>query len=253
VANAHSPAIPWGNRLLAALPPEEHRRLEGRLRLVRLEKDTTLLTPGAKVTHAYFPLDGVVALLMVLENGMSVEVATIGNEGFATFQALLTPGHSEYEVTCQTPVEALRVGVDELRAAFRDSEPLRDLLMRYGAVMFGCTGRSLACAVVHTTEQRMARWLLMTRDRVVGDELPLTQDSLARVLGVYRPTASLAAEALRERGAIDYRRGRIRVTDRAALEAASCEHYRAYQEAYEALLGPIPPPQGRTRTRRGAT
>jgi CRP-like cAMP-binding protein len=251
VTTTTSSAVPWGNRLLAALPPDERARLEGRLRLVRLEQDTTILTSGDEVTQAYFPLDGVVALLMVLENGMTIEVATIGNEGFATFQALLSAGHSPYEVTCQTPVEALQLGVDDLRAAFRDSEPLRDLLMRYGAVLFGCTGRSLACARLHTTEQRMARWLLMTRDRVAGDELPLTQDALARALGVHRPTASLAAEALRERGAIDYRRGRIRVTDRGALEAASCDDYHAYREAYEALLGRIPPAGGPARTEPG--
>ena len=137
-------------------------------------------------------------------------------------------------------MEALRIDVEALRTAFRESEPLRELLLRYAAVVFSCTGRSLACKVNHRVEQRLARWLLMTRDRVRGNDLPMTQDTLARMLGVHRPTISEAAEALRERGLITYHRGRIKLTDRAGLEAASCEHYAEFRAVYEELLGPAP-------------
>jgi DNA-binding FadR family transcriptional regulator len=94
--------------------------------------------------------------------------------------------------------------------------------------------------MIHSVEQRLARWLLMTRDRIRADELPLTQDTLARMLGVHRPTISEAAESLRDRGLIAYRRGKIAITDRAGLEAVSCEHYAEFRAVYEQLLGPGP-------------
>lgn len=153
---------------------------------------------------------------------------------------VLSTDQSPYEVSCQTEAEALRIAAHELRTAFRASEPLRGTLLRHGAVVFATAGRSLARKATHNGERRLARWLLMCRDRTVGDQLPFTQDALARALGVQRPAASLAAEALRERGAIDYHRGQIAITNRTALEAASCEDYRAYREAYEQLLGPMP-------------
>jgi CRP-like cAMP-binding protein len=118
------------------------------------------------------------------------------------------------------------VDVDELRVAFRESGPLRDRLLRYEAVVFGRTGRSVACKATHPMEQRLARWLLITRDRVRGDALAMTQDTLARMLGVHHLTISEAAEALRAREMIAYHRGWITITDRAGLEATSCEHLR---------------------------
>jgi CRP-like cAMP-binding protein len=130
--------------------------------------------------------------------------------------------------------------VDDLRAAFRHSDALRDLLLRYAAVVFSCTGRSLVCKVTHRVEQRLARWLLMTRDRMNDDVLPMTQGTLARMLGVHRPTISQAAEALQEHGLIAYHRGRVRITDRQGLERASCEHYAEFRTVYEELLGPAP-------------
>lgn len=228
------------NRLLAALPPEEREQFLLLCRPVALRNEQVLLAPREEVRYAYFPTDGVVALLMVMEDGTPVEVATVGTEGFVSVESILSTDQSPYEVTCQTPVEALRIDVGQLRALFRASERLRDLLLRYAAVVFSCTGRSLACKVNHLVEQRLARWLLMTRDRVRADELPLTQDMLARMLGVHRPTISEAAEALRRRELIAYHRGRVAVTNRAGLEAASCEHYAEFRRVYEELLGPAP-------------
>jgi CRP-like cAMP-binding protein len=242
MAQANVQLVSRGNRLLAALPSEEQCRLDGQVRLVHLPKDKVLLAPNEVVQYAYFPIDGVITLLMVLEDSTPVEVANIGNEGFASVESILSTDRSPYEVSCQTAVEALRMDVADLRMVFRDSDAARNLLLRYASVVFACTSRSLACKVEHTTEQRLARWLLMSRDRIAGDELPFTQETLARMLGVNRPTASIAAEGLKERGAITYHRGQLAVANRAALEAASCEHYRAYRTSYEELLGPIPPP-----------
>ena len=228
------------NRLIAALPPEERDRLLLHCRPVVLENEQVLVAPGETVRHAYFPTDGVVALLMVMEDGTPVEVATVGDEGFVSVESILSTNVSPYEVTCQTAVQALRIDIRHLRHAFRENGALRDRLLRYAAVVFSCTGRSLACKVTHPVEQRLARWLLMTRDRIDGDELPMTQDTLARMLGVHRPTLSEAAEALRAREIIAYHRGRIAIRDRDALEAVSCEHYEQFRAVYEELLGPAP-------------
>jgi CRP-like cAMP-binding protein len=238
------PSVPrpvvGSNRLLATLPAEERDRLLLHCRPVVLANERVLLAPGEPVRYAYFPTDGVVALLMIMEDGTSVEVATVGTEGFVSVESILSTNQSPYEVTCQTPVEALRIDVGLLRSAFRASGPLRDQLLRYAAVVFSCTGRSLACKVNHPVEQRLARWLLMTRDRVRADELPMTQNTLARMLGVHRPTISEAAEALRERGLITYHRGRVAITDRDRLAAVSCEHYAQFQASYTELFGADP-------------
>jgi CRP-like cAMP-binding protein len=226
------------NRLLAALPADERERVLLHCRPVVLANERVLVAPGEEVRYAYFPTDGVVALLMIMEDGTPVEVATVGTEGFVSVESILSTNVSPYEVTCQTPVEALRIDVRLLRAAFRESGPLRDQLLRYAAVVFSCTGRSLACKVTHPVEQRLARWLLMTHDRIRGEDLPLTQDTLARMLGVHRPTISEAADALRQRDLITYHRGHVAITDRAGLEATSCEHYAEFRAVYDQLFGP---------------
>jgi len=233
---------PPGNRLLQAVPPEVRARLDAHLTPVRLPMGKVLLQPDAPVSQAYFPLDGVVALLMVMADGTPIEVATVGNEGFVSIDALLSAARTPYRATCQTDVAALRVEIGPLRALFAESEHLRVLFLRYGAVVFSCTARALACKSEHSTAQRLARWLLMTRDRLAADAIPYTQEALAGMLGVQRQAVALAAEALKHVGAIDYRRGTVVVTDGGALEAAACEDYRAYRDAYEALLGPISAP-----------
>jgi CRP-like cAMP-binding protein len=226
------------NRLLAALPPEDYQRLLPSLQRVDLASRRVLIELREKMEYVYFPLNGVLSLMMVMEDGTVVEVATVGNEGFVDVAALLSIDFSPYEVLCQTDCTALCMRVEDLRAAFRDSTPLRELLLRYAGVVLGCTGRSAACRVVHTPQQRLARWLLMTRDRMETDELPLTQELLARMLGVRRATVSDTARALRAEGLIHYTRGRITITDRAGLEAAACEDYASFRQEYERLLGP---------------
>jgi CRP-like cAMP-binding protein len=232
-------AVASRNLLLAALPADDLEALLEYCRLVCLPAERVLLAPREPVRWAYFPLDGVISLLMIMEDGTPVEVVSVGNEGFVSVESILSTDQSPYEVSCQTPVEAIQIDVVGLREAFRVSGPLRDLLLRYAALVFSCTGRSLACAVTHSVEQRLARWLLMTRDRLRSNELPLTQETLARMLGVHRPTISVAAESLRTGGLISYHRGHIAIADRDGLEAASCEHYAEFRRAHTELLGPI--------------
>ncbi len=237
---AAATGLTGGNRLLAALAPDDFNAL--RLTEVRLPKGKLLVQPGEEVKYGYFPLDGVLSLLMVLEDGTPVEVANVGSEGFVDTASLLSIDASPYRVEPQTDVVALRIGVKDLRQAFRERAGVRDLLLRFAGVVLGCAGRSLACKVSHTVEQRMAKWLLMARDRIAGDELPFTHETLSDMLGVRRATVSEAAEGLKGRGLIDYHRGRIVITDRAGLEDAACEDYDAFRHEYERLLGPIPAP-----------
>ncbi|SRR5579883_759743 len=229
---------PGHNRLLAAMLDEESQRLLPGLTRLALASRHVLIELRERMEYVYFPLDGVLSLMMVMEDGTVVEVGTVGNEGFVEVSSLLSIDQSPYEVLCQTDCIVLRLRVEDLRAAFRDSAPVRDLLLRYAGVVLGCTGRSAACKVVHTTEQRLALWLLMTRDRMDTDELPLTQELLASMLAVRRATVSVAAGALQARGLIRYNRGRITIIDRAGLEAAACEDYTAFRNEYERLLGP---------------
>ena len=226
------------NRLLAALPVEEYQRLLPSLSRVQVVTGQVLIEPRDKMEYAYFPLDGELCLLMLIEDGTVIEVATVGNEGFVDVTALLSVDTSPYEVLCQADCRALRISVEALRAAFRDSVVLRDHLLRFAGVVLGCSGRSAACKVIHTPAQRLARWILMTQDRVAADEVLLTHDLLGRMLGVRRATVSVAAEALQERGLIRYQRGRITITDRAGLKAATCEDHAAFHNEYERLLAP---------------
>jgi CRP-like cAMP-binding protein len=229
-----------GNRLLAALAPDDFNALQ--LSEVRLPQHRMVVQPGDEVKYGYFPLDGVLSLLMLLEDGTPVEVANVGSEGFVDATSLLSVNASPYRVEAQTEVLALRIPVEELRQAFRERAGVRDLLMRFTGVVLTCTGRSVACKVSHTVEQRLAKWLLMSRDRIAGDELPFTHESLSDMLGVRRPRVSEAAEALKGQGFIDYHRGKIVITDRAGLEGAACVDYDAFRQEYERLLGPVPVP-----------
>jgi CRP-like cAMP-binding protein len=226
--------------LLSAQPADEVARFQKHLEPVTLRKDQLLISPGDEIGYGYFPLDGIISVLMVLEDGTPVEVANVGNEGFADSSSILSIATSPYEVLAQGPAQALRISVKALREEFRASPGLRDLLLRFCGVVLTCTGRSLACKVTHTTEQRLAKWLLLARDRTVGDELPYTQETLARMLGVQRPTVSQAAENLKQCGLIDYHRGLVTITDRAGLQQVTCEDYRVFIQTYEELLGPLP-------------
>ena len=226
------------NRLLATLPAAAVAGLRPHLQELDLPAGQRLIEPGDRVRHAYFPITGALAVLMLMEDGTPIEVFTVGREGFLDVSCLLGVDVSSYEVLCVTEVTAVRVAVPALRALFRESAPAQDLLLRYAGVALSCTGRSVGCKAAHTVEQRLARWLLMAHDRIETDELRLTHELLGHLLGVQRATVTAAAHGLRDRGLIRYHRGQITITDRAGLERAACEDYQTYVEEYERLLGP---------------
>ena len=217
------------NQLLSALPAAEYARIAQSLETVSLNLHERIHKPGEPIRHVYFPGGGFCSVLAVLEDGTMVEVATIGREGAVGVSAIfdgdgtasrsLSMVQAASETCYRMPVDVFREEMDR-RGTFYE------LLTRYTQALLGLIMQSTACNAVHTVEQRLARWFLMAHDRVATDEFPLTQEFVAMMLGVARPTVTIVAGTLQKAGLITYQRGRVTVLDREKLEAASCECYR---------------------------
>jgi CRP-like cAMP-binding protein len=222
------------NRLLAALEPEDLRRLAPHLERVDLARGTVLLEPDAELRHVWWPEDCVVSLVIPTRDGGAAEAATIGREGMVGFFAILGDHRALARNVVQVPGRALRLPFGVLREAFAASPPVRQVCLRYVAALLAHVLQSAACNALHTVEARLARWLLLLQDRVDGDpRLPLTQEFLAEMLGVQRTTVTTAARALQRAGLIAYKWGGVTVLDRTGLERVSCECYGVIRERYE--------------------
>lgn len=224
------------NRLLAALPPDEVARLLPSLIETSLEQHRRLALPNEPPTHVYFPWGGVCSLTTVMRTGDVVEVGTIGNEGMVGMSAFF--GGLIPEVLTVVQVEgpgahAMRAGAFEAEMVRRG--PLYQLVRRYSQALIALMIQSAACNGLHPVDQRCARWLLMTRDRV-GDVIHLTQEYLAAMLGVRRSSVSEVAKQLQSRGLIKYTRGRITILNRRGLERLSCECYGVVRAAFDRLV-----------------
>ena len=227
---------PRDNRLLAAVEPEDFLRLAPYLEPVDLPRGKVLYKPGETITFAYFPHDSVVSLVTVLEDGGSVEVAVFGREAVFGFVSAFISRESLGCYIVQLPGMASRIAVGRLRDAIEASPPLRQLLLRYVEALLAQTFQTVACNTVHGVEARCCRWILSTHDRVDRDELPLTHEVLAELLGVHRTTVSLVTRTLQRAGLISQSKGVITVTDRAGLEDITCECYRVIRNNFERLL-----------------
>jgi CRP-like cAMP-binding protein len=192
------------------------------------------------ITHVWFPISGVLSLTVTMKNEATVEVATIGNEGLVGLPLILGVDRSLSKAVGQVPGQALKMRADLFKRALQEHSDLQDILKRYTQAIFDQITQSAACAHLHSVEQRMCRWLLMTHDRVGGDELRLTQDLLAQMLAVRRPSVTVAAGRLQRDGLIKYQRGRIRVLDRAGLENSSCECYETVRHEFDKLINGVP-------------
>ena len=224
------------NRLLAALPGDVQRRLLSKMEKVSLASQQVLYEANTPITHVWFPLSGVVSLVITLKNEATVEVATLGNEGLVGTPVILGADHGTTQVLCQVSGHALKMHVDAFKRALRDHPELHHIVECYIQAMISQISQSTACNHVHTMQERMCRWLLMTHDRVGMDEFNLTQEFLAEMLGVRRPSVTVSAGRLQKAGLIRYQRGRIRVLDRAGLEACSCECYEVVRQEFDRLL-----------------
>jgi len=225
-----------GNCLLAALAPADLARLRPNLDLVFLSQRQVLSEPRKPIEHAYFPQQGFVSLVQPMADKSMVEVGIIGREGFVGSPVLLGAGTSPVMAMVQAPGEALRIPASVLLKEAADSGELSDLLLRYVQALHVQVTQTAACNGRHALAERLARWLLTAHDRVAGDDLPLSHEFLAMMLGMRRAGVTVAVGALTKAGLIDNGHARITILDRQGLEAAACECYRAVQSEYESLL-----------------
>jgi CRP-like cAMP-binding protein len=236
MAVSESPGVPPENRLLAALPKAEYERLRPRLESMSLAIKQVVYEADRPIPHVYFPRNCVISMVLNLE-GSAVEIGTVGHEGMAGLPVFLGTDSLPSMALCQVPGEAVRVKARAFREAVRDSGPLHDLMHRYAHYLLVQSSQSTACNRLHPAEERLCRWLLMTQDRVGADRFPLTQEFMAQMLGVRRPTVSLVASTLQKAGLIQYSRGKVAVVDRPGLESAACECYAVTRKELERLLG----------------
>ena len=217
------------NRLLAVLDPEERHRLLRGAKSEPIDAHQVLYAAGREISHVYFPISGVVSLVVKMADADDVEVMTIGNEGVVGIPVILGVASTTMEGLCQIPGRALKVPTRAVVEEIRRTAGLNRLLLRYAEAVMVQIAQHAACNRTHSMEQRCARWLLMARDRVESDDFPLTQQFLAQMLGVRRATVTVIAGALQKAGLIDYNRGRIHVVDRRGLQDVACECYDVVQ------------------------
>lgn len=224
------------NLLLAALPTDEYQRLLPHLELVSLPLRQVLSNPGEPIEFVCFPHQSIISLVTILEDGSTVEAGLVGKEGMFGVQAFLGGDSTPHQAIVQVAGEAMRMSAAQLKIEFQRGGKLQSLLLRYVQALFTQVSQGAACHRLHTVEERLARWLLMVSDRLEPDQLPLTQEFIAQMLGTRRAGVTVAAGMLQQAGLIRYRRGEITILDRQNLEAASCECYKVVSNEFERLL-----------------
>ena len=224
------------NHILQALPAKEYERLAPQLQPVPLVQNQVLFEVGAPIVGGYFVNSGLVSCLTVMQNGDSIEVGLLGYEGFAGLPILLNIAHSSARITVQITGEAMRINADTLHDLLPELPMLERLLSRFTYLQALQAQQIAACNRLHEVDERLARWLLMTQDRVRLEILPLTHDLLGDMLGARRSSVTVAAGILQRAGIIDYRRGKVHILDRQKLEEAACECYPAVRAQLHAYL-----------------
>ena len=225
------------NHLLAALPAEEFERLQGNLELVPLSLGTSIYEADAHIRYLYFPTEGIISLLQVMANGSSGEIAVVGNEGVVGISLFMGGETTPSRAVVQSAARAHRLPAERLMIEFRRGGTLQHLLLRYTQALITQMSQTAVCNRHHSVEQQLCRWLLMSVDRLhPSEELVMTQELIANMLGVRREGVTEAAGKLQEAGLIRYARGHIAVLDRPRLEARVCECYATVRKEYERLL-----------------
>lgn len=228
------------NLLLQQLSRADRARLESHFTEEPLAFKQPLLEQGAPAARVYFVESGVMSIVTDLKDGETVEAGTVGNEGLVGLPAVLGSGRSPNRVFCQVPGVARVVDARVIEAERQESTAWFGLLLRYVSFVTAMVSQTAACNRMHMVDARMSRWLLMTHDRVGADDFPLTQEFLAMMLGVARPTVNIAGATLQRAGFIRYTRGRITILDRKGLESASCECYGRIREELDATVNGHP-------------
>ena len=233
--------VPAQNRLLVALraiDPAAEAQLRAGLQSVQLKLHTRVMAPDRPIRYVYFPETGVLSEIQTMRNGSAVEVNLVGSDGMAGLAVYLGGETFPMEVICQAPGTFLRMAAAEFRAEVARNAALLRVLHGYTQAILAIRAQAIGCDRFHAVDARAARWLLEMDDRVPHDEFTMTHDFLALMLGVRRQTVSAVAKELSRQGWIAARRGFIRISNRAGLEAATCECYEVIRDEFARLVGP---------------
>jgi len=224
------------NQVLSLLPAADRRRILDRSDRLFLDARTILYRADDLITHIYFPLGGMVSLVITTEEGETVEVGSIGNEGLVGTARALGAERSHVQALVQVSGEVLRMPLKDFQRELKRSAALARMTQRFAQALLTQIAQSVACNQLHSVEQRTCRWFLMTHDRAGVDEMVLTQQFVSQMLGVRRPSVTVAAGILQKAGLIRYARGKLTVLDRKGLEAGACECYGIVKRESERLL-----------------
>ena len=227
---------PVSNLILLSVSDSDYSSLRPHLEYVNLPNHLVLHEAGGKLKFAYFPNRGLISLVIVMKDGKTAEAGIVGNEGYTGTLAAVGLSRSPLQAVVQITGDGFRVEVGALQNTLESAPHLQLMLSRYAAIRGMQVAQTAACNRLHDIEQRLARWLLMTQDRVDSGSLPITHDFLATMLGTDRPTVSLAAGVLQKKKLIEYTRGAVKIVNRKKLEDAACECYGVIQH-YDGELG----------------
>ena len=227
---------PLSNQLLAALPAAEWHRWQAQLEAVDLPLGEVLYESGSQLSHVYFPTTAIVSLLYVMENGASAEIAVVGHEGLVGMALFMGGETTPSRAVVQSAGHGFRLSARLIKREFDSSHPVMHLLLRYTQALITQMAQTAVCNRHHSLDQQLCRWLLLSLDRLSGNELRMTQELIANMLGVRREGVTEAALKLQKAGLIHYTRGRITVLDRVGLEQRSCECYAVVKTEYDRLL-----------------
>jgi CRP-like cAMP-binding protein len=236
MAKANQARNPSKNCILSHLAPDQFKRLQSRLKLVDLELRQLIYEPNVPVRYAYFPEGGMISVVSLMREGDSIEVGTIGNEGMAGAFLLKGTDSVPYQFFVQLSGHAQRIEADVLRDEAENSRELRELILRYDSAFLIQTMQGVACNGLHTIPQRCCRWILMARDRAESDDLKLTHEFLALMLGVRQASITEVLQPLQESGLVRSHHGTISIINREGLEAGACECYRLIAEQQKRML-----------------
>lgn len=236
VSTTSSASNPRQNHLLAALPAADYERLLPELELVSLPLGMVLYESDGALDYVYFPTDSIVSLLYVMQDGASAEIAVTGYEGLIGIALFMGGETTPSRAVVQSAGSGYRLEAAFLKREFEDGGPLQHLALRYTQALITQMGQTAVCNRHHTVEQQLCRWLLLSLDRLPSNELTMTQELIANMLGVRREGVTEAAGRLQKAGLIEYSRGHIVVLDRTKLEARVCECYSVVKREYDRLL-----------------
>ena len=227
---------PKKNHLLASLADAEWQRWKPLLEHVEMPLGHVLYESGKTLSHVYFPTTSIVSLLYVLENGASAEIAVVGNEGLVGISLFMGGGSTPSRAVVQSAGHGFRLKANAMKDEFDEGGPVLHLLLRYTQALITQMAQTAVCNRHHSLDQQLCRWLLLSMDRLEGDQLVMTQELIANMLGVRREGVTKGATDLQNEGLIKYNRGRITVLDRPGLEKRVCECYAVVKNEYDRLL-----------------